>query len=736
MDYIKNNKISLFLIYINMLFILGLFNSCYRIEGFSFLLLTEVFLIVLMVYLFFHSVLKSKGQRFVAFILLVIILAVIIFLKQQYFYSYSEKVFANISYANNLMYKNQIISFTLVKELFCLATAIILLVSFMLCSKERTNFILLVNLICMVFLWYTGYSDTVKGQIFGFVFISTMTYCFNSYIKAVKKDTRNGLKCDIKKTEIFLLVILNCFMIALFQSLLPGQINGKYSSNTKSFFENKFIKAGIDDDTLGQKLKFNLSTSGYDDSDKKLGGPVDINDEVVLKVNSDKPYYLRGITKDNYNGFSWKKTMVDYEPKLEKTEVYNANNLYGISKNQTLTIYPQKIKTSTIFEPLYTFNCICGKSKIYYNTNDKTFIKENADPAKYSIDFYKTDNKIDILDESNYKQYEALENYQQYDVEEKYKAYLQVPDNVPTEVSDLVQQITTGSVSSAEKAIKIKNYLKQNYKYSLDVSDVPKDKEFVSYFLFDEKKGYCTYFATAATIMCRLAGVPARYVEGFNMENVQDSQGLYLVSNEDAHAWTEIMLMPDKDLWTTIDCVPNAASLIREGDTNLSSLNSKNTKLQEEQITQKNKDNKAKTNVKATKKKLKKQSVNIMPILYCAIIVLIVFTLVKIIIFTVKKSKILKSSSVIPLYCYSVKRLEKVGIKIPNDKSDMEYFSLYDEPGLREKMSYIVELSYKEYYGNKNNGEFNKKDYYIFIEKYIRERENIIKYIIIKYFYK
>ncbi|WP_294359061.1 transglutaminase-like domain-containing protein [uncultured Clostridium sp.] len=32
-------------------------------------------------------------------------------------------------------------------------------------------------------------------------------------------------------------------------------------------------------------------------------------------------------------------------------------------------------------------------------------------------------------------------------------------------------------------------------------------------FLFQEKKGYCTYFATATTIMCRAVGVPARYKE-------------------------------------------------------------------------------------------------------------------------------------------------------------------------------------------------------------------------------
>ena len=37
----------------------------------------------------------------------------------------------------------------------------------------------------------------------------------------------------------------------------------------------------------------------------------------------------------------------------------------------------------------------------------------------------------------------------------------------------------------------------------------PADLDFVTTFLFNTKEGYCTYFATAMTVLCRMAGLPA-----------------------------------------------------------------------------------------------------------------------------------------------------------------------------------------------------------------------------------
>ncbi|MDF2511712.1 MAG: hypothetical protein K0S04_1578 [Herbinix sp.] len=66
-----------------------------------------------------------------------------------------------------------------------------------------------------------------------------------------------------------------------------------------------------------------------------------------------------------------------------------------------------------------------------------------------------------------------------------------------------------------EKITLVRDYLKDNVDYSLEPGKTPWNKDFVEYFLYENKKGYCAHFASAATLMLRAMGVPARYVEGY-----------------------------------------------------------------------------------------------------------------------------------------------------------------------------------------------------------------------------
>ena len=38
------------------------------------------------------------------------------------------------------------------------------------------------------------------------------------------------------------------------------------------------------------------------------------------------------------------------------------------------------------------------------------------------------------------------------------------------------------------------------------------------YFLSDSRRGYCMHYASAATLMLRALGVPARYVQGYTVQ--------------------------------------------------------------------------------------------------------------------------------------------------------------------------------------------------------------------------
>jgi transglutaminase-like putative cysteine protease len=77
----------------------------------------------------------------------------------------------------------------------------------------------------------------------------------------------------------------------------------------------------------------------------------------------------------------------------------------------------------------------------------------------------------------------------------------------------------------------------------------------VDEFLFDTREGFCEHYASAFTIMMRMAGIPARVVTGYQGGWYNERSGYLLVRQSDAHAWAEVWL--EGVGWTRID--PTAA---------------------------------------------------------------------------------------------------------------------------------------------------------------------------------
>ena len=92
----------------------------------------------------------------------------------------------------------------------------------------------------------------------------------------------------------------------------------------------------------------------------------------------------------------------------------------------------------------------------------------------------------------------------------------------------------------------INKYFEDNYEYTLSPGKTPSDRDFIDYFISEQKKGYCSYFATAGVMLLRHYGIPARYVEGYiihpNQLNGHNSNGMNEIDVLDkcAHAWAEI----------------------------------------------------------------------------------------------------------------------------------------------------------------------------------------------------
>jgi hypothetical protein len=101
----------------------------------------------------------------------------------------------------------------------------------------------------------------------------------------------------------------------------------------------------------------------------------------------------------------------------------------------------------------------------------------------------------------------------------------------------------------SRKLYYIRNYLRENYEYDIAVGKVPEGEDFVNYFLFETKQGSCSHFASAAVLLCRSAGIPARYVEGYVLKpkdfptsSPAGETASVSVTDTRAHAWVEVYI--------------------------------------------------------------------------------------------------------------------------------------------------------------------------------------------------
>ncbi len=133
--------------------------------------------------------------------------------------------------------------------------------------------------------------------------------------------------------------------------------------------------------------------------------------------------------------------------------------------------------------------------------------------------------------------------------------YLQLPGKkISARVKELAKRLTKGLETPYEKAVALRDHLRNHYKYVLHAQKVPEGKEPVDYFLFTLKEGHCEYYASVLAVLARSVGLPARVAVGFSPGNYNTLTGLFEVHEYHAHAWTQIYI--DKIGWLTFDATP------------------------------------------------------------------------------------------------------------------------------------------------------------------------------------
>jgi hypothetical protein len=119
--------------------------------------------------------------------------------------------------------------------------------------------------------------------------------------------------------------------------------------------------------------------------------------------------------------------------------------------------------------------------------------------------------------------------------------------------------LDANATTDFDAVMAVTKYLQRNYHYSLDIPPVPAGRDPVDWFLFDVKTGYCEQFATAAALMLRSLGIPARLATGYATGDYNSVLNQSVVRERDAHAWVEVYFQEHG--WVPVDPTPGVNPL-------------------------------------------------------------------------------------------------------------------------------------------------------------------------------
>ena len=130
------------------------------------------------------------------------------------------------------------------------------------------------------------------------------------------------------------------------------------------------------------------------------------------------------------------------------------------------------------------------------------------------------------------------------------REYLQVPPEVTDRTRALARRLTQDKATAFDKSEAVVRWLRENMRYSRVTVETPEDAEPIDWFLFDYQTGFCEWYASAAVILLREAGVPARLAAGYaqgtprqptgNLQELAESDAYFDVLGTDLHTWPEV----------------------------------------------------------------------------------------------------------------------------------------------------------------------------------------------------
>ena len=346
-------------------------------------------------------------------------------------------------------------------------------------------------------------------------------------------------------------------------------------------------------------IRYGTPGTSMPDGDFRGLGPMVFRMNPALEITMSNPdsYYLRGYVGEAYTKTGW--TSLKPSERAESAEVFfwlHRYAFYGqtqlstlaglVSENggsldgSTITVANISASPKYIYAP-YELLLEDGAGLPDENAIGDGPIKAGGFSGQRGYTYGALPNQVkryDILSDRLYDVQEYSEDVSRYLDSEKayrefaYEQYTAVPEQpvrvLHTQLGDI--GLAAGEHMPYQEAKqRIFSYLNENISYTNNPPAIRGDEDFLHALLERTRAGYSVHYATAAALMFRYFGIPARYIEGYLItpENAQDADenGTVTLTGENEHAWVEYY--EDGIGWIPFEVTAPYAEVMESADT-------------------------------------------------------------------------------------------------------------------------------------------------------------------------
>jgi transglutaminase-like putative cysteine protease len=251
-----------------------------------------------------------------------------------------------------------------------------------------------------------------------------------------------------------------------------------------------------------------------------------------------------------------------FEPDPSRVPLFSTRNDSSVIKNSgtkkggrtvEIQVYSRKLSPSTYLAPHTGYFVQPITVEKDFRDSFKTAFRAKSYVSELNSAYFVYNISVPQIKAFQEQRFAILREAPGYENEDTafMRYYTRMPGDAKFErISQLAHQVTANAKTPVDKVIALRDWFlskdssgKRLFTYSDNpgIPDIPNASKLM-YFLFENRKGYCAYYAGATLFMLRALGIPSRIAVGFLTVDRSGgkNKGWYWYYADQAHAWVQV----------------------------------------------------------------------------------------------------------------------------------------------------------------------------------------------------